>query len=269
MTEQATEPKMEKEMTDRKENPRNVDPFKYVDSWGPGDPWGSITRAVALMRRAMTAAGIAHEHMDDERLSRAVEETAPGIFILDNNSAREFVWFCYPYIEDWKRYECKRYAEKHPEEKLSAPENLDDLPYAWLAELQEWAADMDNYRCQAHQSEFSDRMRRRAAAGIPWDPILDPFGFHYCPPNRASPNFRSVTEGGTWFYVVWDGNVQAATEDPHEWVDSILSEARQVKRATLRKALWETHVPVMQHIPENEYRRLQEEWQKQAKAMGV
>jgi len=67
----------------------------------------------------------------------------------------------------------------------------------------------------------------------------------------------------------WRRTQKLADHLAHEWVDSILSEARQVKRATLRKALWETHVPVMQHIPENEYRRLQEEWQKQAKAMGV
>ena len=107
MTKQATDLKMEEEMTEMKEKEmtetkerettemkvigEDVSPFEYMERWDPEDPWGSITRAVTLMRRAMSAAGIAHDHIDDDCLSRAVKESSPDSLCLDEEAARRYV----------------------------------------------------------------------------------------------------------------------------------------------------------------------------------
>jgi hypothetical protein len=73
-------------------NPWDVDYVEYYVQWKyRGDAWGSTTRAVAMIRRAMTAAGIAHEHVDDESLSRAVKESSPDILCLDDVAAWAYV----------------------------------------------------------------------------------------------------------------------------------------------------------------------------------
>ncbi len=81
------------------------------------EKWDLRSRAlaVAFMRRAMTATGFEHDHVDDARLFAAVEESSiSGVWVVDEEAAKEWVEFCEYY--DYTLSQSRR-----------AKESLDDL----------------------------------------------------------------------------------------------------------------------------------------------
>ena len=49
------------------------------------------------LRRAMTEAGIAHDHVDDKQLRSAIREAAAGAVLIDNGLGKgmSILWYCY------------------------------------------------------------------------------------------------------------------------------------------------------------------------------
>ena len=87
MTEQATDPKMEEEMTDENAELTTLEkeilkPLAYL---------------ATNLRRVMTEAGIAHDHVDDKQLSRAIREASAGAVLIDNGlgNGMSILWYCY------------------------------------------------------------------------------------------------------------------------------------------------------------------------------
>jgi hypothetical protein len=130
MTKHATDERLEEDPTYD-----TVSCNEYMERWGPEDPWGSITRAVAMMRRAMTAAGIAHDHVDDERLSRAVKESSPDSLFLNEVAARRYVRHeKYVARMAWLAEENRRLEEQYAQRREQAE------AAAWRREHPELAA---------------------------------------------------------------------------------------------------------------------------------
>jgi hypothetical protein len=80
------------------------------------EEWRSRQQGLALnlMRRAMTAAGIEHCHIDDGRLTEAIEQSrTPGVWVVDEKSAREMINFCDAY--DYHEWENRQRANPSTE----------------------------------------------------------------------------------------------------------------------------------------------------------
>ena len=49
------------------------------------------------LRRVMTEAGIAHDHVDDKQLRSAIREASAGAVLIDNGrgNGMSILWYCY------------------------------------------------------------------------------------------------------------------------------------------------------------------------------
>ena len=78
-----------------------------------GEEWHAKERAFALnfIRRAMTAAGIEHRHIDDARLTEAIEQSrTPKVWVVDEQSATDMV-------STSTSYGCMMYPERRHERR--------------------------------------------------------------------------------------------------------------------------------------------------------